>query len=76
MEGIVPHAYFDPINTVYVVVGHSVDLRGVMDDNLHSEIGRGLWWFMLTLIGGLAIVFVVFLCFFERSLQRKVTKPI
>ena len=47
-----------------------------MDEYLNSEIARGLWWFMLSLLGGVAICFVIFSYYFERRMQRKVTQPI
>lgn len=76
LQGVKTHANFDPSFTMYVVVGHSVALRNVMDDKLHEEITRGLWWFMLSLIGGVAICFIIFSWVFERKLQKRVTHPI
>ena len=32
MDGVTLHALFDPINTMYVVVGHSVGLEDVMSE--------------------------------------------
>ena len=61
---------------MYIVVGHSVGLNLVMDDMLHQEITRGLWWFMSSLVGGVAICFVIFSICFEKRLQVRVTKPI
>lgn len=59
-----------------VVVGHSAALRYVMDEALNTEIQRGLWWFLGSLFGGVAIFFVGFSIFFERQLQNRVAKPI
>ena len=61
---------------MYVVVGQSSALRFVMNEYLNAEIARGLWWFMLSLLGGVAICFVIFSYIFERRLQMRVTKPI
>lgn len=61
---------------MYVVVGHSIGLRAVMDEKLHEEITRGLWWFMCSLIGGVAICFIIFSYCFEQKLQKRVTRPI
>ena len=47
-----------------------------MSEYLNTEIARGLWWFMLSLLGGVAICFVFFSYFFERRVQRQVTHPI
>jgi hypothetical protein len=51
-----------------VVVGHSAALRYVMDRALEDEISRGLWWFFGSLLGGVAIFFVLFATIFERQL--------
>jgi len=61
---------------MYIVVGHSVGLNLVMDEQLHKEITRGLYWFMFSLVGGVAICFVIFSYCFEQRLQVRVTKPI
>lgn len=70
------HDYYDEAYVMYVVVGQSASLTYVMDEHLNSEIERGLVWFMLSLVGGVAICFIIFSCCFERRLQVKVTKPI
>ena len=53
---------------MYIVVGHSAALNYIMDEHLHDEIARGLWWFMLSLLGGVATCFFFFSCIFERRL--------
>lgn len=70
------HLSFDPAFKMYVAVGHSVSLREVMNDMLHAEITRGLWWFMCSLVGGVAICFIIFSYCFEKKLQKRVTRPI
>lgn len=70
------HDYYDEAYVMYVVVGHSASLTYVMDEHLNDEIERGLVWFMLSLVGGVAVCFIIFSCCFERRLQVKVTKPI
>ena len=61
---------------MYVYVGQSAALSFVMSEELHEEIARGLWWFMLSLLGGNAIVFIFLSSFFERRLQSRIAKPI
>ena len=61
---------------MYVIVGQSAVLKFVMSDELHNEIARGLWWFMLSLLSGVAICFIILSFFFERILQNKIAKPI
>jgi len=61
---------------MYVYVGNSVGLEDKMSEMLNKEISRGLWWFMCSLIGGVAICFVIFVFVFEKLLQTRVTKPI
>ena len=73
---VTKHDYYNEDYHMIVVVGHSAALRFVMDEKLHEEIARGLWWFMLSLLGGVAICFVLFSYCFERRLQTRVTKPI
>jgi hypothetical protein len=62
------HENYDPAYVMYIVVGHSAALNYIMDEHLHDEIARGLWWFMLSLLGGVAICFFFFSCIFERRL--------
>ena len=76
MIGLKTHRYYDPTYVMYVIVGHSAALRFDMSENLHTEIARGLWWFMLILLGGVAVCFIIFSYIFERRLQIRVTKPI
>ena len=73
IEGVQVHSNFDPEFGMYVFVGHSLGLKDVMNDKLKEEIGRGLWWFMLSLVGGVAICFVIFATYFQRRLQIRVT---
>ena len=47
-----------------------------MSEQLHKEIARGLWWFMLSLLGGVAICFIFLSYIFERVLQKRIAKPI
>ena len=61
---------------MYVVVGQSGLLEEVMDNALDTELERELRWFILSLFGGVFILFVAFAVVFERRLQMRVTKPI
>lgn len=61
---------------MYVIVGHSAELRFVMSEELHDEIARGLWWFMLSLLAGVALLFIFLAWYFERKLQGRIAKPI
>ena len=61
---------------MYVVVGQSGQLEEVMDNALDTELERELRWFILSLFGGVFILFVAFAIVFERRLQMRVTKPI
>ena len=70
------HISYDETYVMYLVVGHSAALRFVMSENLHSEISRGLWWFMFFLLSGVLVCFVGFSWIFERRLQIRVTRPI
>ena len=47
-----------------------------MDTALDTELDRELRWFILSLFGGVFILFVAFAVVFERRLQMRVTKPI
>ena len=53
---------------MYVVVGHSAALGEVMDEKLNEEISRGLYWFMGSLLLGIALFFVIFSALFEKKL--------
>ena len=70
------HRYFDESMRMYIVVGQSDALGFLMSDYLYIEITRGLWWFWLSLLGGVFICFLVFWIITERRLYAKVTKPI
>ena len=61
---------------MYVVVGQSGQLEEVMDNALDTELERELRWFILSLFGGVFILFVAFAIVFERRLQMRVTRPI
>ena len=61
---------------MFIVVGHSAALTFVMDDYLHAEITRGLWWFFGSLLAGVSICFIIFSICFERRLYTRVTRPI
>ena len=61
---------------MFIVCGQSKALSYIMDAELDEEITRGLWWFWLSLLGGCAILFLIFSYLFERRLQRQVSKPI
>ena len=61
---------------MYVIVGHSAELRFVTSEELHDEIARGLWWFMLSLLAGVALLFIFLAWYFERKLQGRIAKPI
>ena len=76
IEGIETHPLYDDTYLMYVIVGQSAALRFVMSEELHEEIARGLWWFMLSLLGGNAICFVIMSSIFERKLQQRIAKPI
>ena len=76
IEGIDTHSLYDDTFLMYVIVGQSAALRFVMSEHLHEEIARGLWWFMLSLLGGNAICFVFMSSIFERKLQQRIAKPI
>ena len=52
LENVTPHAYYDSNFEMYIVVGHSAALTFVMDEYLHAEITRGLWWFFGSLLAG------------------------
>ena len=47
-----------------------------MSEELHDEIARGLWWFMLSLLAGVALLFIFLAWIFERKLQTRIAKPI
>lgn len=66
LVGVSPHGFYDPLYKMFVVVGHSASLRFVMGEALTDEIQRGLIWFLGTLLGGVAIFFVIFSFAFER----------
>jgi hypothetical protein len=66
LKGVSPHGLYDPEFTMYIVVGHSASLRFVMGEALTDEIQRGLIWFLGSLLGGVAIFFVIFSFAFER----------
>lgn len=68
MEGLIPHTYYNEAFVMYVILGQSSTLPFVMSEYLHLEISRGLWWFMLILLGGVATCFVIFSYIFERRL--------
>lgn len=76
MQGLATHKYYDDSFVMYVVVGQSSVLKFLMTEHLQNEISRGLWIFMISLMGGAFLCFVIFSIWFERHLQRKVTKPI
>ena len=76
MINLETHSYYDETYVMYLIAGHSSALRFVMSENLHSEISRGLWWFMLFLLSGVLVCFIGFSWIFERRLQIRVTKPI
>ena len=76
MQGLATHKYYDDSFEMYVVVGQSSVLKFLMTEHLQKEISRGLWIFMISLMGGAFLCFVIFSIWFERHLQHKVTKPI
>ena len=76
LENVTPHAYYDSNYEMYIVVGHSAALTFVMDEYLHAEITRGLWWFFGSLLAGVSICFIIFSICFERRLYTRVTRPI
>ena len=47
-----------------------------MSARLDTELERELLWFYLSLLGGVAILFILFSIIFERRLQLRVTQPI
>ena len=76
IRDIKTHAFYDESFKMYVIVGHSAELRFVMSEELHDEIARGLWWFMLSLLAGVALLFIFLAWYFERNLQGRIAKPI
>ena len=76
LEGLDFHGYYSETFVMYVVVGQSAALGTVMDEKLNDEISRGLYWFMGSLIVGLALFFVLFSSYFEKKLQVRITRPI
>ena len=68
LMGLETHSYYDETYVMYIIVGHSSALRFVMSEYLHDEIARGLWWFMFSLLGGVAVCFMIFSYIFERRL--------
>jgi len=75
-KGLKLHSMYSESFKMYVVVGQSASLTFTMDKALDDEIARGLWWFMLSLLGGVAFCFVLFSWIFERRLHVRVTTPI
>ena len=61
---------------MYTVVGHSGALRFTMDDRLYEEISRGLYWFMLSLLGGAIIISFLLGLIYSICLQKKIVGPI
>ena len=76
LEEVTPHAYYDEVYEMFIVAGHSAALSFVMEDRLHEEISRGLWWFFGSLLAGVSICFIIFSICFERRLYTRVTRPI
>ena len=76
LEEVTPHAYYDEVYEMFIVAGHSAALSFVMEDRLHEEISRGLWWFFGSLLGGTTILFIIFSVIFERTMHYRITRPI
>ena len=69
MDAVKPRDYFNQEqDEMFIVCGQSAMLANMMTYELHTEITRGLWWFWLSLLGGCAILFVLFSYVFERKL--------
>ena len=68
MTELKKHKYYNPAYVMTVIVGQSGDLKYVMNENLETEISRGLLIFFLSLLGGSLLLFLVFSAIFERRL--------
>ena len=68
MTELKKHKYYNPAYVMTVIVGQSGNLKYVMNENLETEISRGLLIFFLCLLGGSLLLFLVFSAIFERRL--------
>lgn len=75
-KGIQKHDLYNDDHEMYLIVGHSKALSSIMSEYLNEEIVRGVWWFYLSLLGGMTILLVIFSYVLERKLQFKVSRPI
>ena len=66
MNGLKMHQYYNPEFVMTCIVAQSNSLKYTLDDMLYAEIGRGLWIFFISLLGGSLFMFVIFSALFER----------